>query len=77
MQVMTYDEMRQLNGGDVACTVAVVGLAAAEMGLVIGFATGFHLLPGSLRDANALFVISCAFPEHLKWSLSLRISILF
>ena len=40
MQVMTYDEMRQLNGGDVACAVAVVGLAAAEIGLVLGFATG-------------------------------------
>jgi hypothetical protein len=37
---MTHDEMRQLNGGDVACAVAVVGLAAAEMGLVLGFATG-------------------------------------
>lgn len=40
MRVMTYDEMRQLNGGDYACAIAGVGLAAAEIGLIAGFATG-------------------------------------
>jgi hypothetical protein len=40
MQSMTYDEMRQLHGGNVTCAVAVIGLAAAEAGLVLGIATG-------------------------------------
>jgi hypothetical protein len=40
METMTYDELRQLNGGDVACAIASAGLVAAEAGLVLALPTG-------------------------------------
>ena len=40
METMTYDEMRQVQGGDYACAIASVGFGAAEMGLVLGIASG-------------------------------------
>jgi hypothetical protein len=42
MQVMTYEEMEQVTGGNkaVACAVSAVGWAAAEYGIISGFATG-------------------------------------
>jgi len=41
MQVMTYDEMRQLEGGlTVLCAASTIGWAAAEWGIISGFATG-------------------------------------
>lgn len=40
MQVMTYDEMRQLNGGDVICAAAAIGFTAAEIGLAAAIPTG-------------------------------------
>jgi len=40
MQTMTYDEMRQVQGGDYACAIAVTGLAAAETGLVLALPSG-------------------------------------
>ena len=39
MQAMTYDEMRQLSG-EYDCHISVIGLAAAEAGLALGFFTG-------------------------------------
>lgn len=41
METMTYDEMDQLEGGKpVACIIATVSWAAAEAGIISGFATG-------------------------------------
>lgn len=40
MQVMTYDEMRRLNGGDVICAAAAIGFTAAEIGLAAAIPTG-------------------------------------
>ena len=40
METMTYDEMRQVQGGKYACAIAAVGWAAAEYGIISGFATG-------------------------------------
>jgi len=40
MQTMTYDEMEQLKGGKLACVVSTIGWAAAEYGMISGFATG-------------------------------------
>jgi hypothetical protein len=40
MQVMTHDEMRQLNGGNVACGLAATGWAIAETSLIFAFASG-------------------------------------
>ena len=40
METMTYDEMRQVQGGDYACAIASIGLAAAEIGLITAIPTG-------------------------------------
>jgi hypothetical protein len=40
MQTMTYDEMKQLNGGKFACVASTIGWATAEFGMISGFATG-------------------------------------
>jgi hypothetical protein len=40
MQKMTYDEMRQVQGGDYACAIASVGLATAEIGLITAIPSG-------------------------------------
>lgn len=41
METMTYDEMRQLDGGlKAACLIAGIGWATAEYGVITGFATG-------------------------------------
>ena len=41
MQTMTYDEMRQVEGGErLACAISTLGWAAAEYGIISGFATG-------------------------------------
>lgn len=40
METMTYDEMREVQGGKYACAIATVGWAAAEAGVIAGFATG-------------------------------------
>ena len=40
MEKMTYDEMKQLHGGNYACAASTIGWAAAEYGMVAGFATG-------------------------------------
>ena len=40
MQAMTYSEMRQLEGSGYVCAISVLGFAAAEYGLVVGFASG-------------------------------------
>jgi hypothetical protein len=40
MQTMTYDEMRKLNGGKYACAISTIGWAAAEYGMIAGFASG-------------------------------------
>jgi len=41
METMTYDEMIQLEGGKrLACIISSVGWAAAEYGIIAGFASG-------------------------------------
>ncbi len=41
MRVLTYDEMTNISGGkDLACAIAGAGLAAAEVGLVLGLMSG-------------------------------------
>jgi hypothetical protein len=56
MQTMTYDEMRQLNGGDVVCAVASVGLVAAEMGLIGAIPTGgWSLVIAAVGAGAALY----------------------
>jgi hypothetical protein len=40
MQTLTYEEMKQLGGGDYVCAIAAAGLVAAEAGLVLAIPTG-------------------------------------
>jgi hypothetical protein len=40
MQTMTFEEMKQLQGGNHICTIAAVGFAAAEIGLASAIYTG-------------------------------------
>ena len=40
MELMTCNEMQQLNGGKLACAAAAIGWATAEFGVIAGFATG-------------------------------------
>lgn len=40
METMTYDEMRQVKGGDYVCLIASIGWAAAEAGVITGLASG-------------------------------------
>jgi len=40
METMTYDEMRQVQGGDYACAIFSIGLAAAEIGWILAIPTG-------------------------------------
>jgi bacteriocin-like protein len=41
MQTMTYNEMRQVEGGrELLCAASAIGWAAAEYGIISGFATG-------------------------------------
>ena len=56
MQTMTYEEMAQLNGGDVVCVMATAGLAAAEAGLVMALPTGgWSLLVATVGAGAAVF----------------------
>ena len=62
METMTYEEMNQLNGGDVACAMASAGLAAAEAGLVMALPTGgWSLLVASVGAGAAVygFITGC------------------
>ncbi len=40
MQTMTYEEMKQIQGGDYVCAIAALGFTAAEIGLVSAIYTG-------------------------------------
>ena len=56
MHTMTYDEMRELQGGNAACTIALIGLGAAEIGLATAiFTGGFGLLVAGVGVAAALY----------------------
>lgn len=56
METMTFEEMNQLNGGDVACAMASAGLAAAEAGLVMALPTGgWSLFVAGAGTAAALY----------------------